>query len=112
MELIAGEEHIYGYYLLTQCLRDQHQLIINHKKVYRLCDELDILQPQRRKIVHHPRRLARNHNITGPNQLWQLDIKYGCVAGRDQFFFVADMIDVFDRKISRILQGHATCLVK
>lgn len=99
MELVAGEEHIYGYRLLAECLRVLHRVIINDKKVYRLCKELDILQPQRRKIVHYPRCLARNHIITGPNQMWQLDIKYGYVAGYDQFFYVADMIDVYDRNL-------------
>jgi putative transposase len=43
--------------------------------------------------------LARNHTITGSNQLWQLDIKYGYVAGYEQFFYIADIIDVFDRSI-------------
>lgn len=107
MELIAGEEFIYGYKMLSQCLRDQYQLVINHKKVYRLCKELDILQPQRVKTAHHPRTLARNHTITGPNQLWQLDIKYGYVAGRDQFFYIADMIDVFDRSIVGYYTGSS-----
>ncbi|MFE5324766.1 IS3 family transposase [Paenibacillus sp. NPDC056579] len=99
MELVAGEEHGYGYVLLAECLRTQHKLIINKKKVYRLCKKLGILHPQRRKKIHYPRRLARNHTIDRPNQLWQLDIKYGYVAGYDQFFYIADIIDVFDRSI-------------
>lgn len=111
MELVAGEEHIYGYKMLAECLRTQRQMIINNKKVYRLCKVLDILQPQRRKIVHYPRRLARNHTITGPNQLWELDIKYGYVAGCDQFFYIADMIDVFDRNLVGYYVG-STCEAK
>jgi len=99
LELAAGEEHGYGYAMLTECLKRQHELVINKKKVYRLCKELELLHPQRHKKVHYPRRLARHHTITGSNQLWQLDIKYGYVAGYDQFFFIADMIDVFDRSI-------------
>lgn len=99
MELISGEESVYGYVLLTECLRRQHNLLINKKKVYRLCKKLGILQPQRRKKAPYPRKLARNHTITQSNQLWQLDVKYGYIAGYDQFFFIADMIDVFDRSI-------------
>jgi putative transposase len=99
MELVSGEEHGYGYLLLTECLRNQHGLIINKKKTYRLCKKLGILHPQRRKKVHYPRRLARNHTITGSNQLWQLDLKYGYVTGYEQFFYIADIIDVFDRSI-------------
>lgn len=99
MDLVSGEEHVYGYAMLTECLRIQHGLVINKKKVYRLCKKLGILHPQRRKKNHYPRRLARNHTIDGPNQLWQIDIKYGYVAGYDQFFFIADIIDVFDQSI-------------
>jgi len=111
MELIAGEEHIYGYKMLAECLRTQYHMIINNKKVYRLCKKLDILQPQRRKIIHYPRRLARNHTITGPNQLWELDIKYGYVTGLDHFFYIADMIDVFDRNLVGYYVG-SSCKVK
>lgn len=99
MELVSGEEHGYGYLLLTECLRHQHHLVINKKKIYRLCKQLGILHPQRRKNIHYPRRLARNAEVTASNQHWQLDIKYGYVAGYDQFFYIADMIDVFDRSL-------------
>lgn len=99
MELVSGEEHVYGYLLLTECLRNQHGLVINKKKTYRLCKKLGILHPQRRKKTHYPRRLARNAEVTASNQHWQLDIKYGYVAGYDQFFYIADMIDAFDRSI-------------
>jgi putative transposase len=99
MELVAGEEHIYGYVMLTECLRNQRDLVINKKKTYGLCKKLGILHPQRRKKVHYPRRLARNADVTASNQHWQLDIKYGYVAGYDQFFYIADMIDVFDRTL-------------
>jgi putative transposase len=99
MELVSSEEHSYGYLLLNECLRNQYDLIINKKKTYRLCKKLGILHPQRRKKARYPRQLARNHTITASNQLWQLDIKYGYVSGYDQFFYIADIIDVFDRSI-------------
>ncbi|SDR89491.1 putative transposase [Paenibacillaceae bacterium GAS479] len=107
LELVSGEEHGYGYSLLTECLRKSYDLVINKKKVYRLCRELQILHPQRRKKVHYPRRLARYHDITASNQLWQLDIKYGYVDGYSQFFFIADMIDVFDRSIVGYYTGSS-----
>jgi len=99
MEAIEGEENMYGYRKLTHYLRDIHDLSINPKKVYRLCKEMGVLLPQRKKKSKHPRRLARNHVITGPNQLWQLDIKYGSIESSGRFFFVASAIDVFDRSI-------------
>ena len=99
MELIAGEEQIYGYRKLTKCLQRQYHLIINKKKVYRLCKELAILKPQRKIKAHHPRRLARNRTITGPNQLWEIDIKYGYIVGEDRFFYLMGIIDVYDREL-------------
>lgn len=105
LELVEGEEHVYGYKLLAQCLRNEHGLILDKKKSYRLCKELGILHKQREKKNKHPRRLPKNRLVTGPNQLWQMDIKYGYVAGRDRFFFVLSIIDVFDRVIVDYYRG-------
>lgn len=99
MELAAGEENAYGYRKLAICLRRQYNLVINKKKVYRLCKELDILAPQRRIKVKHPRRLAANRRITATNQLWEIDIKYGYIAREDRFFYLMCFIDVYDRMI-------------
>lgn len=99
MELVAGEEHGYGYRNLAHALYVQRTLILNHKKAYRICQELGLLQKKPNRKFKHPRRIARNRLVTGPNQLWQIDIKYGYVHGHDRFFFLFDMIDVFDRYI-------------
>lgn len=37
--------------------------------------------------------------ITGSNQLWQFDIKYGYIHGENRFFFLMAFIDVFTREI-------------
>lgn len=99
MEEIEGDGFNYGYRKLTKVLRRKYKLIINKKKVYRLCKELGILRPQRQKKFSHPRKLARNRMITGSNQLWEMDIKYGYIEGEDRFFFVLSIIDVYDRNI-------------
>lgn len=99
MELIAGDESTYGYRKLTLCLRRQYGVVINKKKVYRLCQELDILQPQRRRRTHYPRKLANNREIRASNQLWEMDIKYGFITGEQRFFFLLSLIDVYDRSI-------------
>lgn len=98
-ELVEGDGFPYGYRKLTVCLREDHKLHINPKKVYRLCRKLDILRPQRKIRQRHPRKLARKLSIDGPNQLWEMDIKYGYVSGTDQFFFQLSLIDVFDREV-------------
>jgi putative transposase len=105
MEAIEGDGATYGVKNLTQYLRDNHKLIINHKKVARVCGELGILLPQRKGNPKYPRRLVRNRLITAPNQLWQLDIKYGSIEGSGRFFFLASAIDVFDRCIVGYYRG-------
>ena len=80
-------------------MQRQHNLIINDKKVYRLCKELDILAPQRRIRFKYPRRLAINRRITGPDQLWEIDVKYGYIHGENRFFYLMCVIDVYDRMI-------------
>jgi transposase InsO family protein len=99
MEALSGDGYAYGYRKLTYHLRQTYELVINEKKVYRLCKALDVLRPQRRLRSKHPRTLARNRLITEPNQLWEVDLKYGYVAGEDRFFFILSYIDVYDRQI-------------
>lgn len=48
MEQVEGGGYPYGYKKLTVALQDEHDLVINHKKVYRLCKEMNILRPQRK----------------------------------------------------------------
>lgn len=57
-DLIAGNGFPYGYKKLTSSLQEDYKLIINHKKVYRLCKELGILRPQRKIYPNRPRKLA------------------------------------------------------
>lgn len=99
MELVAGDGFPYGYRKLTICLQEDYTLKINKKKVYRLCKELDILKPQRQLKKQHPRRLAKREEINNSNQLWEMDLKYGFIAGMDQFFFQMSLIDVFDKNV-------------
>jgi putative transposase len=98
--LICDDEgESYGYRKLTHALRRNHDLVINHKKVYRLCAELDILRPQRRIKEKQPKRIAINRTITRSNQLWETDVKYGYIAGENRFFFVMPVLDVCDRSV-------------
>ncbi|MCQ6564123.1 IS3 family transposase [Paenibacillus mendelii] len=105
--LIQGPNASFGYRKLTVLLRRRYQLIINKKKVYRLCKELQLLAPQRERRHHVPKKIANNRIVTGPNQLWQLDIKYGYIAGERRHFYLASIIDVFDRAIVAYHRGKA-----
>lgn len=105
LQLLEGPHAASGYRKLTVLLRRKHRLVINKKKVYRLCKELGILAPQREITNPVPKKLANNRVVTGPNQLWQMDIKYGYVAGLQRHFYVASIIDVFDRNIVSYYKG-------
>jgi putative transposase len=99
-ELINGETGVYGYRKLTLALQQDYHLIINKKKVYRLLKSMDLLHPQRRKRVHYPRKLANNRIIQASNELWEMDIKYGYIAGEQRFFFfLLCVLDVYDRAV-------------
>lgn len=100
LSAIDGDGYPYGYRKLTKLLRREHKLIINKKKVYRLCKELGILQKQRRVRPRLPkRRVAINRKVTGINQVWETDIKYGYIAEELRFFFVQSVLDVYDRMV-------------
>lgn len=90
-----------GYKKWTSLLCNQYGLIINKKKVYRLCKELGVLKKKKTKQPKHPRKLAKNRVVTEPNQLWQVDIKYGNIEGSNKFVFLCCAIDVYDRRIVR-----------
>ncbi|MEK3720066.1 IS3 family transposase [Paenibacillus sp. FSL H8-0034] len=111
MEFLAGEGANYGYRKLTVLLKRRHQLVINKKKVYRLCKRLEVLRPQRKLKMKHPRRLANNRVLTGSNQLRETDIKYGWIAGERRFFFIMCILDVFDRAVITYHLG-LTCEAK
>ena len=103
--LIDGEGFSYGYRKLTVLLKRDYHLIISKKKVYRLCKQEEILRPQRKLKNKHPRKLARNRIITGSNQLWETDIKYGYIHGENRFFYILSVIDVYDRMIVEHFKG-------
>ncbi|MED4019148.1 IS3 family transposase [Sutcliffiella cohnii] len=105
MEAMESEVGAYGYKKLTLFLRDEYHLKINPKKVYRLCNKLDVLTTRRTLPSPFPKRMAQPRSITGPNQLWQVDIKYGSLKESSRFFFLASAIDVFDRSIVGYYRG-------
>lgn len=91
-------EHHGGIAKMTSYLQRDYGFYVNHKKVARILREQSLLlqRPSRRQKSF--KTLAFNRSITGPNQLWEFDIKYGYVAGEQRFFFVLAFVDVFSRK--------------
>ena len=60
---------------------------------------MGVLRLQRRIKQRHPRRIAKKMQVDAPNQLWEMDIKYGYIAGTKEFFFQLSLIDVMDREV-------------
>lgn len=94
-----------GYRKLTKMLRREHGVYINKKKIYRICRENDLLLEQRSNASRPARRIARNRVVTGPNQVWEFDLKYGYVEGERRFFFILAFIDVFFRRVVGVHVG-------
>ena len=69
-----------GYKVLSRYLLRDHSLRVNAKKVYRLCHEFGLLLPSPKKKKRKYERICINRRINGPNQLWEFDIKQGCMV--------------------------------
>ena len=106
MEEIEDEAFYYGYHKLTHCLRRNHDLIINHKKIYRLCIELQVLRNQRVIKPKVKSKISVNRIVKKSNELWEADIKYGYIIGENKFFFVLSIIDILDRSIIDYYMGY------
>jgi putative transposase len=87
-----------GCRALDEYLELEQQMTVNHKKIYRLCKDNNLLL-KRKKKSNQFKKLAENHEISGPNQLWQFDIKYGYIHGEDRPFYFLAFIDVFNKKV-------------
>lgn len=87
-----------GYQKLYHYLKRDHSIIINPKKIYRLCKENGLLLPRNKKKIKKVRKVCYSRKIDGPNQLWEFDIKYGFILGENRFFFLLAFIDVFTRE--------------
>lgn len=96
-----------GYQKLTHYMRIEKSLYINHKKVYRLCEENNLLLFKQNKVGIKKIKKKRCDyvNVIGPNQLWQFDIKYGYIHGEGRWFFVLAFIDVFSKKVPNYYIG-------
>jgi putative transposase len=103
--ILSQEFCCYGYHNVTDELRDMGY-IINHKKVYRLMKEQNLLLGKvistsgKRQFVKH-----RKIEATRPMEYLCLDIKYVWVAGESRNYYLLTVLDVFTRiAIEQIFQ--------
>ena len=106
IQRIALEFPYYGWPRITRELGDRGWRV-NHKRVYRIMREDNLLCLRRRKFVvvttdsHHDRpvypNLARGMSPTGINQLWVADITY--IRLEREFVYLAVVLDAFSRRV-------------
>jgi putative transposase len=119
LQRIALEFPSYGWPRMTRELR-RRGWAANHKRVYRLMREDNLLCLRRRKFVvttnsaHHlpvyP-NLAREITVTGLDQLWVADITY--IRLLVEFVYLAVILDAFSRReigwaLGRTLEDELT----
>ena len=95
---------------LSHYLAIERQIYINHKKIYRLCDEFDLLLFK--KTDKQARKFKKSRcnygEVSRPNQLWQFDLKYIWIHGENRWCFFLGFIDVVSKKITGWYVGK-TC---
>ena len=106
IQRIALEFPCYGWPRMTRELSDRGWRV-NHKRVYRIMREDNLLCLRKRKFVvattdsNHDRpvypNLAKGMAPTGINQLWVADITYIRLAV--EFVYLAVVLDAFSRRV-------------
>lgn len=106
IQRIALEFPYYGWPRVTRELGDRGWRV-NHKRVYRIMREDNLLCLRRRKFVvtttdsNHNQpvypNLAREMAPTGINQLWVADITY--IRLEREFVYLAVILDAFSRRV-------------
>jgi putative transposase len=105
----------YGYLKMTEHLRQKKKVLINHKRVYRLMNQMGL-----RAVAPRPRTsqpgvghkiypyLLRGVDITRSNQVWSTDITY--VPMQRGFMYLVAVLDWYSRyvlswEVSNTLDG-------
>lgn len=95
---------------LAKYLAIEQKIYINHKKIYRLCDENNLLlfrQDEKKKRKFKKSR-CEYVEVSNPNELWQFDLKYIWIHGENRWCFFLGFIDVVSKKITGWYVGK-TC---
>jgi putative transposase len=95
---------------LSKYLAIEQRIYINHKKIYRLCDENNLLlfRQEGKKKRKFKKTRCEYFEVKSPNQLWQFDLKYIWIHGENRWCFFLGFIDVVSKKITGWYVGK-TC---
>jgi len=91
-------ESNYGYRKMKYHLLKTEGLIVNHKKLYRLYKENNLLK-KRVKKNKSIKNISQSKLLKESNELWELDIKYIKIDGENRFSYLCSVLDVFDKTI-------------
>ena len=96
--LIDPEYHDYGYQVSTDLLK-QLDYKINHKKVYRLMDENNLLHPATKKSAPHNKTYIKYTvpPLEGPFKTIEADIKYVYIHEKNRNAFLITFLCTFCR---------------
>lgn len=109
------ETPFYGYLKMTRHLRENKGYRVNHKRVYRLMQQMGLraVVPRPHTSRPHPEHkiypyLLRGLKITRPNQVWSTDITY--IPMQRGFMYLVAVLDWYSRyvlswEVSNTLDG-------
>ena len=105
VKIKSDPETDYGYRAMTAAL-GLLGFIINHKKVYRLMREYQLLfdkcSKRQRKYVKYRRVCPK-----GPVDVLEMDIKFQWVAKHSQYAYILTVLDTFTRKVLDWMVGYS-----
>lgn len=96
LKQVAHQYPSWGYRRLWATVRYQDGLLVNIKKVHRLCKELG-LQVRSRRQRPKPRVQDKRSRASRSNQRWAIDASQFC-CGRDGWGHIIAIIDCHDRQ--------------
>ena len=106
-EVSSANNSLFGSWTMTYYIRNQYDVIYNHKRIYRLMCINDIVSSYRRKPSYHYRRstpettaeniLDRDFNCDHINEKWCTDITEIKVPLSDEKLYITPILDLCDR---------------
>ncbi|EMK2598521.1 IS3 family transposase [Bacillus bombysepticus] len=106
MDICKHHKYRHGYRRVTDCLRNQFNIVMNHKKVLRITRKYNVLSRGRKKkkifVLGHEPMVAKNtiqrrFKAAKPNEKWFTDITY-LIFGNKPLYF-SSIIDGFNNEI-------------
>lgn len=89
-----------GAKMLSHYLASEHSMYVNHKKVYRLCKENNLLLFTANQVRAKIKKMRCEYrNVIAPNQLWQFDLKHIYIHGENAWCYLLSFIDVYTKKV-------------